>query len=104
MRQERGAVLGVVVITAFVCAVAAAAALTMSTHRAHVSYRFDEDRLLSRAAAEAGMVWAMERLWSNPNFCAPSNQDLLLNGHVVDVQISNCGAGNSHEITAVVTD
>jgi len=104
--RERGAALGLVIITAVVFAVAAFAALTMALSRAQVANTIGPERLRSNYAAEAGLVWAMERLWADPTWgsgvggppdlVVPNdmNGDGVIapgEGVSVDVQIAACG-------------
>lgn len=122
MGNERGLILGVMVISAFVFSVAALAALTVAFGQSQQAKEFHEDRLSARYAAEAGVVWAMQRLWANPDYpdatctppCAPclapgiDATDTLpfdTNGDAVpdtdiEITVTNCGAKNTHEIKA----
>ena len=89
--NERGVALGAVIMTAVVFSVAAVAALTMVLSRANLLKFADESRLRARFAAEAGLVWAAQQLFedpdiltdaskcftgnSNPDFCDPPAVD-----------------------------
>ena len=56
-----------VLIAALVFSVALFAVLNMSlSHQQASSYNYSRYR--SRYAAEAGMVWAMQKLWANPTW------------------------------------
>jgi hypothetical protein len=66
---ERGlATLLVTVITAFVFSLAAFAVLLMGLSRAQQNSPIDPNRLRARYAAEAGLVWAMAKLWDDPGW------------------------------------
>ena len=87
--NERGAaVLILLVIGAIVFAVMAYAVLAMSVSKKDLSH-YEEDRMRARYAAEAGMVWAYQRLWADPDYC---NWDgcpqVILNGMEVCVEIT----------------
>jgi len=97
-KNERGIALGIVILTAVVFSVAAFAVLTLTlggTQRSSAS----EQRLRAQYAAEAGLVWAMQRLWANPNYCGAPDPPAI-GGINVDVTVTNCGAGNTHTISA----
>ena len=66
-RDERGFALGVVIITAVIFSVAAFAILMMGITRARIG-RLDQERARAYYAAEAGVVWAMQKLWVDPRF------------------------------------
>ncbi len=118
MRNDRGAVLGITIMTALICGIAAYAVLFTSVSEARHT-KFMKGRVGARYLSEAAIVYARERLWQNPAFCL-TNQPVTIdtNGSgvlgdavgvppepdkVVDfVTISNCGAGNQHVITARV--
>jgi len=72
-RAERGAALGIVILSSIVFSVAAFAVLNMSMSRAQTA-AFEEGRLRARYAAEAGLVKAMQLLWNGtmpPGMCGP---------------------------------
>ena len=101
--NERGAaVLVLLVIGAIVFAVMAYAVLAVSVSKKDLSH-FEEDRARARYAAEAGMIWAYQKLWADPTYCnsVPSPQ-VTLNGLKVGVLITNCPGGDDHEIITTV--
>ncbi len=100
-RHERGAILGIVLLSSLVFSVASLAVLTMASSRAQATHR-DATKLRARYAAEAGLVWAMERLWVNPAYCGVPDPPPI-NGLTVDVNVTNCGTGNNQAVTATVT-
>lgn len=76
--NERGMALGIVIFSAIVFSVASFAVLNVAMSRAQTS-TFQEGRVRARYAAEAGLVWARERLWADPgfpNFCIPGGFSL----------------------------
>lgn len=102
--REQGAVLGLVIVTAAVFMVAAFAALTMALSRAQVANTIGVERLRAAYSAEAGIVWAMQRLWLNPSWASGAGVDLTVpsdmdgNGVIaageglgVDVLYAPCG-------------
>ncbi len=102
--REQGAVLGLVIVTAAVFMVAAFAALTMALSRAQVANTIGVDRLRATYSAEAGIVWAMQRLWANPAWSSGAGVDLTVpsdldgngviaagEGLAVDVLYTPCG-------------
>ncbi len=57
------------VISAFVCSIAAMSALVVALGQGQSAKEFHTDRLAARYAAEAGIVWAMQKLWANGSTC-----------------------------------
>jgi len=100
--NQRGAALGIVIISAVIFSIMAYAVLAMSLSKAQLA-DYPVDRARAHYAAEAGVVWAREQLWNDSAFCANSNPDLTMNGLDVDVQISSCGTPGDHEIRATVS-
>ena len=88
---ERGIALGVVIITAVVFSVAAFAILTLSMGGAQQAGSYAR-RLKARYAAEAGLVWATQRLWGTPTWTSSAGTDLTVGGMNVDVTLSACPA------------
>lgn len=97
--DERGVALGIVILSAIVFSVAAFAVLTMSLSRAQTA-ELTEDRLRARYAAEAALVWAMQRLWVDQTWSSGLGIDLpfdidgdgsIAAGEGVDVSIPACG-------------
>ena len=104
--HQRGMILGLVIVTAFIAAVAAYTILVVAASQARQG-RFWRERFRSRYAAEAGVVWAMERLWADPTYCGtPDPPPFDTNGDgvpdaTVDVSVTGCG-GASRTLSAVV--
>ena len=120
LRHNRGSALGMVIITGVVFAIAAFSVLTMSfsgaSHPAGTPQSFQ-----ARYAAEAGLVWAYERLWLDPNYpasscvtgpCTAACTDTIPidtdgNGPLpatnVNITVTNCGPNNTHQVSARVT-
>ncbi len=100
--EERGIVLGIVIITAVIFSIAALGMLTVAMNQRQRVKVFDVNRLRARYAAEAGVVWAQEQLWENKNYCGAPQPPSPINGLTVTVAVTNCGANNTHRITARV--
>ena len=100
MHNERGIALGIVTVMAFVLALASAALMTVGLSRGSTSAK-ERKRLQARYVAEAGLVWAMQRLWVDPDFCV-TNSVLDLNGVKTKVSLADCGVGNTQTITSKV--
>ena len=98
---ERGAILPIVLGTALLCAIAAYAVLIIVAAQGRHA-QFYRGRLRARYAAEAGMVWAKERLWLNPTYCG-NPAPPPIEGMVVSITISDCTAGSNKTIAARAT-
>lgn len=97
--RERGAVLGIVMLVALVATIASYAMLEVAVSRARQA-RFYRDRLPSRYAAEAAIVWAQQQLWTDSLFCGGTH---TVGGVPVQVTVTNCGGvGNAHVLSAKV--
>ena len=108
MRNERGMALGFVLIIALLGAIAAYAILMLAISQARHS-AFSQERPSARYAAEAGLVWARQRLWEDPTSCFPANPDLSVDADGdgtaetnVDIVASSCGATDRRTLTAQV--
>ncbi len=66
---ERGVVLGMVLITSIIFGIAAFGLLSLAMNPGQAIFA-GEGRTRARYAAEAGLVFAMQRLWVNPTNCA----------------------------------
>ena len=101
---RKGVVLMITVMTAIVCAIAAYAMLQVAVAEARQAV-FYRDRTVARYAAEAGLVWAQQRLWADPaensaGRCFNANPDLALDHDAnpvtppinIDVTLAPCGA------------
>jgi len=101
-RNNRGAALGLVIVTAAIFAVAAFAALTMALSRAQVATVIGPERLRASYAAEAGLVWAMERLWTTPAWGSPpGNVDLVVPNDMNGDGVIAAGEGVSVDVIFV---
>ena len=69
-RGERGIVLGIVLITSIIFGIVAFGLLSLATNQSRQGSFISEERVRARYAAEAGLVYAMQRLWVNPDECA----------------------------------
>ena len=106
MRSEQGAALGIVLIIAFICAVAAYVLLFLASSEARRG-RFFRDRTEARYATEAALVIAMQKLWVDPAYCGgteliDTDGDSVGDAPVV-VTVTACGAGNVHQLQTRVT-
>ena len=102
-KAERGIVLGLVIVTAIIFSIAAYAMLMVAMNQRQRAKEFDVDRLRARYAAEAGLVWAQERLWADPNFCGGVPSFSPINGLTVTVTVSGPCPNATHQITARVS-
>ena len=119
MGNTRGVALGIVVVIALVCAVAAYVVLMAATSEARRA-KFFRERTEARHLAEAGLVVAMQKLWNEsvtpyPPGCpaggtATATEAVDTNGNGVDasdptvaVTVVNCGVGNQHTLQATVS-
>ena len=106
IRNTRGVALGITIVTALLCAIAAYVVLLAATSEARRA-KFFRERTEARHLAEAALVFVMQRLWDDPNFC-PATVSVDTNGDgtgdtTVPVTVTSCGAGNSHTLQAKVT-
>ena len=114
-RARRGLVMGLVVITAVVMAIAAYSALFVALSLARLPSPFDATRVKARFASEAGVVWATERLYEDArgllsglrpgsSVTLDSKNEPALraaaNGMHVVVTVTNTGANYSIESVA----
>ena len=110
LNERGGIVLAMTIITALLAAITSYAVLQLSVAYARQG-RFFINRTPYRYATEAGIVWAQDQLWSNAAFCTgvgvnqfgAAAPDLTVNGVAIDVEVTNCGAGNVHIINARAT-
>ncbi len=117
MRNDRGAVLGITIMTALICGIAAYAVLQASVSEARHT-KFMKGRVGARYLSEAALIIAKEKLWNEattpyPPGCAAGGMMTMTelvdtNGDgtgdtPVNVTITNCGAGNQHTIAAKAT-
>ena len=68
-RTETGLALGMVLASTVVFAIAAYGVMTMAVSRFQQDRFLGADRIRAQQAAEAGLVWAMQKLWVNPAEC-----------------------------------
>ena len=99
--------MGFVLILAVVSSIAAYGALMVASSQARQGTVLGT-RFRARYAAEAGIVIAQAKLWRDPAYCpaaAPEPIDTDGNGSAdttVELTVTNCGAGNAHEVRAKV--
>jgi hypothetical protein len=74
---QRGAALGMVVLVAVCFSIAAFTALILALSRTRTK-DFYKRRVVAHYAAEAGLVWAMQRLWADPSECFRGPNDLFI--------------------------
>ncbi|MBI3322043.1 MAG: hypothetical protein HYZ91_07245 [Candidatus Omnitrophica bacterium] len=87
--NARGSALMVVMVTALFSAVAVYIVLFMTFSESAQS-KFYRLRLPAQSAAEAGIIWAQQRLWVNPSYCGFPDPPPM-NGFTVNVTMTNCG-------------
>lgn len=95
-----------VMLLALVASAGAYAAVMTAYSQIRTS-RLWRERTKARYLAEAALVIAQQRLWLSPGYCGGTVQVDTNGDQVGDtpvaVTVSNCGAGNRHEIRARVT-
>lgn len=90
--NERGVALGVVIMMSLVFAAVSMGALMLSSSRSQTS-SLQAHRLKAQYAAEAGLVWAMQRLFTDPSQAfASGDTDVTMNGVDVDVILPACSS------------
>lgn len=101
---KRGAALWIVLMTAVFCSIGVYAALVMASSGARRG-RFYASRIAARYASEGGIVVVQQRLWNDPAYCPPGNippgggtVTVPVGGVNAVVTMTNCGAGNTHQI------
>lgn len=101
--QEGGFALVAVIVTALIASVASFGALLLAMSHAQTGDA-QLDRLRAQYAAEAGLVWAQQKLWANPAYCGTPDPPAI-NGLTVNVIVddSHCVAGTAHRLQAKVT-
>jgi hypothetical protein len=99
-RNQHGIALGLVIIIAMMVSIAAFGVLMMGVTNARTG-GLSQDRLAARYAAEGGVVWAMQKLYANPNFCG--TQGVPVGALTATVTVSSCGAGNTQKIQSKVS-
>lgn len=107
--NERGAFLiAMAAILGIVCGITAWSSLFVAMTEARHAKVFREHSS-SRYLAEAGLMIAREKLWTNPAYCG-GNEIIDLDGDgileasdaTVTVTVSDCGAGNPHQLSVQI--
>lgn len=75
--HERGLALGIIILSSVMFSAAAVAVLNFAVSNSQHADQ-QEGRLQDRYAAEAALVWAMQKLWANPSECFAANPDFSL--------------------------
>ena len=113
--DERGVVLGLVIVTSIIFGIAAFGLLIFAMSRLRVSNYLGADRFRAGYAAEAGLVKAMQELWRDPNDCAfgPANNGVYTldtyndgdpsNDTTVTVTTTGCPPAPGTKLQAKVT-
>ncbi len=87
---QRGTSLTIVIAMALLASIAAYAILIVATGAARRGGAFQR-HAVARYSAEAGIVWAMQRLELQPTMSfAAGNTDLTVNGAAIDVIVPAC--------------
>ena len=104
LRSRRGIALAAALMFALIASISAYVLLFMAHATARQSYIFRK-RAESRFASEAGVVWALQRLWPDTAYCGVPDPapGTFIPATTVDVTMTTCGAGNAHRITSKVT-
>ena len=108
--QESGFALVAVIVTALIASVASFGALLLAMSHAQTGAA-QVDRLRAQYAAEAGLVWAQQHLWADPDYpnCTVPGATMIRNNEKiglarpVTITVTNCGAGNAHRLQAKVS-
>lgn len=103
-RADRGAILAVTLMMALLAAIVAYTVLQLAVSQGRQG-RFFRTQTTARYLAEAGMVFAYERLREEPDYCPDPTAPVLVDTDgdqvgdaPVTIVVTNCGAGNVHEI------
>ena len=96
--NQRGLVLGMVILSALMFSAAAVAVLNLSATSSYTADR-QANRLQARYAAEAGLVWAMQHLWVDDAYCGDPDPSPI-NGCTVNIEVTNCNDKNNRQIRA----
>jgi hypothetical protein len=90
-----------VLVIGALASISAYAVLMLARSQA-LQARFYRERVRGRYTAEAGIVWAQQRLWNDPTYCG-SPDPPVMDGLAIDVSVTNCGVANTHVISSKVT-
>lgn len=102
LREQRGAALAMVVLVAVCFSIAAFTALILALSRARTK-DFYKRRAVAQYAAEAGLVWATQRLWADGTYCGVPGPPPI-NGLTVTITVSPpCVPGVNHTLSSKVT-
>ena len=109
LSSNRGMVMGFAILTAFLAALSSYVMLQLVVSGAQHA-RYYRNRSISRYAAEAGLVWAQQQMWSGLGGCFGANPDIQIDhdGNVatppinVDIIATPCPPAETR-LTAVVT-
>jgi len=109
-REQRGAALAMVLAVAVCFSIAAFTALILALSRPRTK-DFYKRRAVAQYAAEAGLVWAMQRLWNEAGTPYPpgcpvggtGTDTVTVNGVPSTITVTNCGAGRNHTVKSKVT-
>ena len=105
MRCQQGTVLPLTVAIALLASISAYTILMMARAQA-LQARFYRERTLARYAAEAGIVWAMQRLWNDPAWSSGAGTDFTTpEGVAVDIVMPSCALTpcERRQLQAIVT-
>ncbi len=102
---EGQALIGIVIISSLLFMLASAAALTSSLSNRSRVKTYSSDRGRAYYATEGAVVRAMQKLWTDPTYCGETfAASADTNNLPVLVTVTNCGAGNDHQISAQVAN
>ena len=96
--------MSIVMVAALASAIAVYVVMLLAVAQARQAV-FYRERTRAQYAAEAGVEWAMQRLFRTPDYCGdPDPPSTMFDPPItVDVTVTNCGGGNPHTIKAKVT-
>ncbi len=89
INNRKGSAIWVTLGVAIVCAIAAYGAL-FTAQSAGRRAQFHQERTRARYAAEGGLVWATDQLWSNPRWSAPGGAVVPIGGTNVTITMPAC--------------
>ena len=101
MHNQRGFALVLATIVALLCSIGTYIMLTMAASQARWTTAMTRHER-ARYLAQAGMVWATQRIWQDPAFCTLGPQAVALQGGAVEVTVTSCMVGPHQIRTRVV--
>ncbi len=97
MNQRGGALTTMMALSAIASIASYAMLINAISNARHTAYH--ESRTRARYLAEAGVIFANQQLWADPNYAGGPE---TIDGEDVVITVTNPGAGRQHEINATV--